>query len=223
MRDADRFKLLGAYRTPRVRVGAVLSCEARDCDLTVVRYSAGPIPWPVGHAAEVGGRASLVVYGGLARAVRRESYQAVAHWFGVSQSVVTKWRAALGVTRTNPGSTRLREAVASDPDRRRQIAAAKRGKPRPAHVVEAVRKANKGRQASPKTRATLAAAMRERAKAFVPNGRGWTAAEDELVRTRPAAEVAEWTGRTLTGVYSRRVVLGVPDGRRRVGSRPGGG
>ena len=144
MKDADRFKLLGTYRTPRVRVGRRLTCEVRDCDVVVTGYSDARIPWPVGYSAEVGGRASLIVYGDLARAVRRESHQAVAHWFGVSPSVVTKWRAALGVTRTNPGSARLRAAVATDPDRRQKIAEAKRGKPRPAHVVAAVRKANRG-------------------------------------------------------------------------------
>jgi len=35
MRDADRYTLLGTYRTPRVRVGRVLTCEARDCDVIV--------------------------------------------------------------------------------------------------------------------------------------------------------------------------------------------
>jgi hypothetical protein len=43
----------------------------------------------------------------------------------------------------------------------------------------------------------------------------WTAAEDELVRTLPGKEVARMTGRTLTAVYSRRLVLGLPDGRTR--------
>jgi hypothetical protein len=33
MKDADRFRLIGTYATPRVRVGTVLSCEVRDCDV----------------------------------------------------------------------------------------------------------------------------------------------------------------------------------------------
>jgi len=83
MNAADRYHLLGIYRTPRVRVGAVLSCEARDCDVIVTGYTDGPIPWPVGR--RVGAKAvGPVVYGGPARAVRTESNQAVCHWFGVT-------------------------------------------------------------------------------------------------------------------------------------------
>ena len=46
-------------------------------------------------------------------------------------------------------------------------------------------------------------------------GRPWTADEDELLSTLPAAEVARRTGRTLTAVYNRRIDLGMPAGRRR--------
>jgi hypothetical protein len=50
MRDADRFKLLfGPYRSPRVRVGRILTCEAGDADVIVVGYSDAPIPWPRGR------------------------------------------------------------------------------------------------------------------------------------------------------------------------------
>jgi hypothetical protein len=45
-----------------------------------------------------------------------------------------------------------------------------------------------------------------------PVPRPWTAAEDEAVRTLPALEAAQRTGRSLTAVYSRRRVLGL--GRR---------
>jgi hypothetical protein len=47
------------------------------------------------------------------------------------------------------------------------------------------------------------------------NVRAWTRKEDELVRTLAPAEVVRRTGRTLTAVYNRRSLLGVPDGRRR--------
>jgi hypothetical protein len=83
MNDPDRFKLLGTYRTPRVRVGRVLTCEARDCDVIVIGYSSGRIPWPVGRRPRQAAKA-LVVYGRLARAVRCESNQAVCYWFGVT-------------------------------------------------------------------------------------------------------------------------------------------
>jgi hypothetical protein len=113
-----------------------------------------------------------------------------------------------------PGSERLRAAVARDPDRRGKMAAARVGKGRPPHVVEAVRRAHLGMRHTAEARAKVAAAMRERAKVFLPCGRAWTAQEDRLVRTRPAPEAARRTRRSLASVYSRRRRLGVPDGRR---------
>ena len=161
--DADRFRLLGTYRTPRVRVGGVLICEARDREVIVTGYSSAPIPWPVGHPRRGrGGRPGLVVFGGLARAVRRESNQAVAHWFGVYSSVVARWRAALGVPKLTAGSARLRGAVARDPERREKIAAARIGKPRPPHVIEAMRKGRTGKLQSEEARAKMRTAHARR-------------------------------------------------------------
>jgi hypothetical protein len=231
VKDADRFKLLGTYKTPRVRLGTVLSDEVRDGDVVVSGYTDARIPWPVGHPRGRGGFPALVVYGRLVQAVRRESNQAVCYWFGVTAQTVSKWRKSLGVGRTNAGTYRLRSAYtrepwavkawqkahgkAGDPGRRAKIAAARRGKKRPRHVIEAMRKGRAGKPHPPAVRARLSALLRERAKAFLPNGRAWAAADDELVRARPAAEVARRTGRSLASAYSRRGRLGVPDGRRR--------
>lgn len=44
MKDADRFRLLRTYRTPRICIGTVLSCEARDDDVMVVGYSDARTP-----------------------------------------------------------------------------------------------------------------------------------------------------------------------------------
>jgi hypothetical protein len=200
MRDADRFRLLGTYRTPRVRVGRVLSCEARDCDVVVSGYTEGRIPWPVGYPRERGGSPAPVVFGDLARAVRTESNQAVFYWFGITPQTVSKWRKALRVGLTNPGTHRLRSdhqqapwarrarakavAQARNPDRRAKIAAAKRGRPRPTPP------------------------------GWVPNGSAWTEAADELVRTLPPAEAAERTGHPLGSVYTRRYELGASRQRR---------
>jgi hypothetical protein len=41
----------------------------------------------------------------------------------------------------------------------------------------------------------------------------WTPEEDQLDSTVPASEVVELTGRTLKAGYSRRVRLGLLDGR----------
>ena len=130
--------------------------------------------------------------------------------FKVERDVLTRY------TREPWAAGARKEAVrkARDPDRRAKLAAAKRGNKRPPHVVDAVRRAHLGWTHPPEARAKLSAAMREGAKTFVPNGRRREPCEDELVRTRPAAEVARRTGRSLTSVYSRRRVPKVRDGRQ---------
>jgi hypothetical protein len=80
MNDADRFRLLGTYKTPRFRYGRQVSCDVRGW-VSAVGLSAGPIPWPVGKRGR--GKA-LVVYGHLARAVGRESAVAVARAWGIT-------------------------------------------------------------------------------------------------------------------------------------------
>jgi hypothetical protein len=50
---------------------------------------------------------------------------------------------------------------------------------------------------------------------LVPGTVVWTEREDALLRSLPAAEAARRTGRTLGAVWSRRRVLGLPDGRRK--------
>jgi hypothetical protein len=51
--------------------------------------------------------------GELARAVRTEATAAVRYWWGVSKSVVQRWRRFLEVNRTNnPGTHRLVRASA---------------------------------------------------------------------------------------------------------------
>jgi hypothetical protein len=55
-----------------------------------------------------------VVYGPLAEAIRRESNQAVCHWWGVTPQTVTKWRKALGVDHTE-GTSRLRSEYRFEP------------------------------------------------------------------------------------------------------------
>jgi hypothetical protein len=108
---------------------------------------------------------------------------------------MTKWRKAVGVGPTNLGTHRLRSdyqqepwavrarrtavAKAKDPDRRRKVAEAKRGKPRPTPP------------------------------GWVPNGVAWTDQADELIRTLPPTEAARRTGHPVESVYQRRVKLGV--------------
>ena len=215
MKDADRFRLLGTYRTPRFRIGQRVRCQVRG-EVVITGISAGPIAWPIGRGGR--GRHSLVVFKGLARAVRREANQAVAHWFGVDPQTVSKWRRMLSVPRATPGTSRLHRltantpavieglrkatAKAGDPERCRKIADAKRGKPRPPHVAEAVRAAHTGTRHTEESRRRMSEAHRRRGT-LPPGTVVWTPEEDERVRKLPAEEAARRTGRSLSAVYAR--------------------
>jgi hypothetical protein len=86
MHDTDRFKLLfGPYQMPRCRVGRWLTCAIRG-RVKVVGITSGLIQWPRTHSR------ALIICGGLLRAIRRESNQAVARWWGVSELTVSVWR-----------------------------------------------------------------------------------------------------------------------------------
>jgi hypothetical protein len=217
--DADRFRLLDTYRTPRFRYGRQVFCELRGW-VTVVGLTEAPIPWPVGKGRRM---KTLILYGDLARAVRRESAVAVAHAWGVTAQTVTKWRRALGVPLATEGTSRLHRAYAAEPwaqRARERLAASKRGKPLPAHVREVLRKARLGTHLSEETRRKIGEASRRRGARPPKAGRLWTAEEDALQQLTPA-EVAERTGRTLGAVWHRRQALGLPDGRANNGRRRG--
>jgi hypothetical protein len=195
--------------------------------MVITSMTDAPIPWPIGkHGA---GRHSLIVYKGLAKAVRRESNQAVASWWGIDPQTVTKWRKALSVQRANEGTSRLFEDYiaeygddmralgvlkARDPERCRKISETMRGNPKPPHVLEAMHEARRGSHHTEEARQRMSATHRQRGT-LVPGTIPWTAGEDELVRTLPAEEAARRTGRSLQAVYKRRYRLGVPDGRTR--------
>jgi hypothetical protein len=162
MHPHNRTKLVGTYRTPRFKYGATVTCAIRG-EVQIVGLSNGRIPWPKSPA---GKRArAIILYGQLAEAVRRESAAAVAHWFGVGMFTVWTWRKALGVDRVNEGTSALMSRWSPDtiqsgkarrklakalkrPERAAKIAAAKTGKSRPRHVIEAMREANIGRKLS---------------------------------------------------------------------------
>jgi hypothetical protein len=99
-----------------------------------------------------------------------------------------------------------------DPERRRKIAESKTGKKRPAHVIEAIRKANTGRARTAETRQRISEGQKRRGVTPPAAGVPWTAAEDALLTLTPAEVVAK-TGRTLSAVYARRSQLGFEDRR----------
>lgn len=220
MKQADRFKLrFGSYRTPAFQIGKWVQCEVCG-EVQICGITDGRIPWPV-HQNH--GRRSLVVYKGLAKAVRLESQLAVRYWFGIGASTANKFRRALGVEQNNQGTLSLRTdhskepwakralkkawSKARDPERRRKIAESKIGKPRPESVIEALRKANTGRKLSAEHRAKMSAAAKAR-KAWPPSaGKAWSKKEDWAAMNLTIAEAAERTGRTYGAVQCRRVVL----------------
>src|SRR5690242_3911992 len=96
MEDAERFRLLGKYRTPRFRYRRKALCEVRG-EVTIVGMTDAPIPWPIAKRGR--GRHSLVVFMDLAKAIRRKSNLAICYWWGVTPQTVSKWRRLLGVRR----------------------------------------------------------------------------------------------------------------------------
>ena len=215
MNDSERFRLLGKYRTPRFRYGRKVLCAVRG-EVTIVGLTDAPIPWPI--CKRVRGR-SLVVFKDLVKALRRESNQAICHWWGITPQTVSKWRKALGIGPITEGTSRLyREytkepwaveafakahAKARDPERCRKIAEAKRGNPRPPHVLEAMHQAWRGSHHSEATRRRMSRTHRRRGT-MVPGTKVWTAEEDELVRKLPVEQAAKKTGRSLSALSARR-------------------
>ena len=135
---AARFKLrFGPYRMPRLKPGRRGECEYAGT-VRVVAISDAPVQWPLGAVC---GHRIPVLCGDLVRAVKTEAACDVAAAWGVSPYLVGQWRKALDVRRTIGSHLRLSEGVrASDPARARKIAKAKLGKPRPRHVIEAMRR-----------------------------------------------------------------------------------
>jgi hypothetical protein len=225
MLQAERFRLHGRYRTPQFKYGAVVEDLSRG-RVQIVGLSDGRIPWPIGKK---GSAKSLVLFKGLAKAVLRESHQAVRHWWGVGGNTVWRWRKALGVPAINEGIHRLKVRYAKepfftraqrkawskarDPERRAKIAAAKLGKPRPPEVVAKIGAANRGTRHTDETRRKMGLAHKRCGSWPPAAGRPWTKQEDALIRALRPQEVKERTGRTLDAIWSRRRLLGLPDGR----------
>ena len=186
----------------------------------------------LGRSAEsgaVGGKAAPVLYRALVRAVRRESVVAVCHWFGPPRTPSADGGKLWGSGSRTRGRFRLKSRHSKEPwavaARTEGVGQGPRpGPPAEDRGVQAGQAATKacdrghaeganGQAPSPEVRKKMSAFLKERAKVFVPSGRLWTAAEDELVRTLPPPEVARQTNRSLDAVYYRRRRLGVPDGR----------
>lgn len=147
-------------------------CERREMWLIIVGTHDARIPWPVGKDER---SKSLVLFGDLAKAIRQETAQAVAYWWGVKSETVWRWRRALGVTNT-PAATQRRAAYCrgengkamrakidfTNPERARKISAAKRGVKRPPEVVAKFRASLTGRKLSMSHRLAISEAHKRR-------------------------------------------------------------
>jgi hypothetical protein len=164
-----------------------------------------------------------------AAAVRRESSAAVAYRWGVAKLTVTKWRRAPGVGPETAGTTRQRSAAAKPrpdavffalqmsqtPVARKKRTATRRGKPTPPAVRVKIATALTGRTATAATRGKLSE-IHKRRGTLPPKAKPlWVPWQDEAVRTKPPAEEARLTGRTVQAVYHRRWWLGLTTTRTR--------
>src|SRR2546422_1029526 len=98
----------GPYSTPLFIRGVRIRCEVRGMVRTVA-LSTGPIPWPLGEA---NGEQELIVYRGLARALRSESTTAVADAWGLPLATVNRWQRALAIVNDTEAKRRERIAAA---------------------------------------------------------------------------------------------------------------
>jgi hypothetical protein len=210
----------------RRKIGGWLKCRMRG-KVQVVGISEAPISWPMTRRPNGGGKPFLILCGDLVRAVKRESEIAVAHHWRVSRLTVWAWRKALGVKRNTAGTAELyrawfperRDDAAMDrlhaslrsPARAAKIAAAKLGKPRPAHVQEMLRRMWLGKRHSKATRRKMSESQKRLGR--IINGRAWRPEEDAMLGTDIDRVIAEKLGRTWSSVCSRREGLGIPSFR----------
>ena len=110
----------------------------------------------------------------------------------------------------SPVANARRAPTLKSPERAAKIAAARRGKPRPATIMESLHRGNIGRKASMATRLKMSDVHKRRGT--LPPGMSgplWTPAEEALLGTMPDKDVAAKVGRTPTAVHAHRNNLGI--------------
>jgi hypothetical protein len=226
MPRVDHFKLrYGPYKTPRFRYGRTVECLMRG-KVKITGLTDAPIPWPTCQPQST---QAIILFGALARAVRRESNQAVARAWGVTGQTVTKWRKALGVDKTEgttslriemgthePWAKRARNAMQktlSDPARAAKISTALKGRAKSPAQAARLRTLFADRKHTAATRRKMSAAHKARGTRVPGTSPDWTPEQDELVRTLSATEAARRTGRSVSAIHTRWQRLGLPDRR----------
>ena len=108
-----------------------------------------------------------------------------------------------------------RAPTLKSPERAEKIAAARRGKPRPAHVIAAIVKAHKDKPIGKAQRQKMSDAHKRRGTYPQAAGRPFTREEDTLLGTAMDREIAERIGRDVQTVFARRKRLGIVAFRKR--------
>lgn len=102
----------GPYRPPACQIGDLIDDEIAG-RVEIMGWTDAPLSWP---RIRRKGPAGPVFTAELARAVRTETAQAVAYWWGVHRDQVRKWRHALGVDRVTPGTRQVLRAARAGMD-----------------------------------------------------------------------------------------------------------
>jgi hypothetical protein len=189
--------LAGPYTPPALRRGDRAFCLFQDTDVVITSFKHGRISWPRCRPidAKRWRSSSILVNDELLRAIQTESSRAIHYWWGVSPTIIGKWRTAFGVNRrNNPGSIEgtHRACTASS--------GVTRGKRLSRQQVEERRE-----------RAIKLNLAQYMTPCPAPGGsRPWTRKEMRALGKAPDDEVAAKIGRTKEAVRGKRCQLGIP-------------
>jgi hypothetical protein len=185
--------LYHVYKPPALQPRQRVWCYVCDCLAVVTDWSDAPIIWPRGRALHrKSGVPGVIVEDELARAVKQESANAIAYWWGVSMFSVIKWRKALGVDRRNNEGTQILIHAATT----RARAVAEQNGP-----TEQYRQKKREHM--------LRMRLWEKAPR-VTHGLPWTPEHLAMLGTMPDREVALQTGHPLFSVKTTRQQLRIP-------------
>jgi hypothetical protein len=189
--------LAGPYTTPRLRKGDRAFCFFQDTDVVVTSWKQGRIPWPRCRPidAERWRSSSVLVNDEVLRAIQTESSLPIHYWWGVSPTIIGKWKAAFGVHRTNNPGT-----VAGN---RRAVKAST--------AVTRGRKLSRKQVGERRRRAIQLNLIKYAHSNARPGGsRPWTLKEIRALGKTPDEEVAAKIGRTKCAVRGKRCLLAIP-------------
>lgn len=113
----DPLLRFGPYSPPACSVGGELTCEIYGLSI-VADWTEAPISWPRRKPDRHKGRRTLIICGDLYTALAIESAPAIAHYWGVSEAAIVRWRRALGMVGEYPEGAReeLRDHLAERRD-----------------------------------------------------------------------------------------------------------